>query len=200
MEIKICTKCNTGFPNTEQYFYKDISCKNGLRPECKKCRYKYEKESRLTRIYATKKLLNYCPEFPPWVIYNPKELVILRDSKGKLKDYKDTIETRRIRSVLKKANHINNQADILFNNRKISMSLQAIFKEKFTLYGRLHTSGYRHIQGFSEEERKEITINGDPVVELDLICEYIFNKNGYDEIKPESIKNSQMGATTTNRY
>jgi hypothetical protein len=23
---------------------------------------------------------------------------------------------------------------------------------------------------------------------LDLICEYIFNKNGYDEIKPESVK------------
>jgi hypothetical protein len=30
----------------------------------------------------------------------------------------------------------------------------------------------------------------DAVVELDLICEYIFNKNGYDEIKPESIKES----------
>jgi hypothetical protein len=28
----------------------------------------------------------------------------------------------------------------------------------------------------------------DAVVELDLICEYIFNKNGYDEIKPESVK------------
>jgi len=26
------------------------------------------------------------------------------------------------------------------------------------------------------------------VVELNLICEYIFNKNGYDEIKPESVK------------
>jgi hypothetical protein len=30
----------------------------------------------------------------------------------------------------------------------------------------------------------------DAVVELDLICEYIFNKNGYDEIKPESVKES----------
>jgi len=29
----------------------------------------------------------------------------------------------------------------------------------------------------------------DAVVELDLICEYIFDKNGYDEIKPESVKN-----------
>ena len=28
----------------------------------------------------------------------------------------------------------------------------------------------------------------DAVVELDLICEYIFNKNGYDEIKPELVK------------
>jgi len=28
----------------------------------------------------------------------------------------------------------------------------------------------------------------DAVVELDLICEYTFNKNGYNEIKPESVK------------
>ena len=28
----------------------------------------------------------------------------------------------------------------------------------------------------------------DAVVELKLICEYIFNKDGYDEIKPESVK------------
>jgi hypothetical protein len=25
-------------------------------------------------------------------------------------------------------------------------------------------------------------------VQLDLVCEYIFNKAGYDEIKPEIIK------------
>ena len=31
----------------------------------------------------------------------------------------------------------------------------------------------------------------DAVVELDLICEYVFNKNGYEEIKPESVKKSQ---------
>lgn len=30
----------------------------------------------------------------------------------------------------------------------------------------------------------------DAVVELDLICEYVFNKVGYDEIKPEAIKTS----------
>jgi hypothetical protein len=30
----------------------------------------------------------------------------------------------------------------------------------------------------------------DSVVEVELVCEYIFNKSGYDAIKPESIKNS----------
>ena len=35
----------------------------------------------------------------------------------------------------------------------------------------------------------------DAVVELDLICEYIFSKKGYDEIKPESVKKSQIVET-----
>jgi hypothetical protein len=34
----------------------------------------------------------------------------------------------------------------------------------------------------------------DAVVELDLVCEYVFNKNGYDEIKPESIKKASKSA------
>jgi hypothetical protein len=29
----------------------------------------------------------------------------------------------------------------------------------------------------------------DSVVEVELVCEYIFNKKGYDAVKPESIKN-----------
>jgi len=32
----------------------------------------------------------------------------------------------------------------------------------------------------------------DAVVELDLICEYVFSKKGYDDIKPESVKQSQI--------
>ncbi len=35
----------------------------------------------------------------------------------------------------------------------------------------------------------------DPVVELDLICEYIFNKKGYEEIKPETVTEKQLRAT-----
>ena len=32
----------------------------------------------------------------------------------------------------------------------------------------------------------------DAVVRLDLICEYIFNKNGYEKIKPESVKKESV--------
>jgi hypothetical protein len=37
----------------------------------------------------------------------------------------------------------------------------------------------------------------DAVVELDLICEYIFYKNGYEEVKPESVKKDLQTAPKT---
>ncbi|MDT8302058.1 MAG: hypothetical protein RQ760_11285 [Sedimentisphaerales bacterium] len=37
----------------------------------------------------------------------------------------------------------------------------------------------------------------DPVVELDLICEYIFNPEGYEEIKPETVKAAIAAAAET---
>ncbi|MHC4488507.1 MAG: hypothetical protein ACYS9C_07180 [Planctomycetota bacterium] len=41
----------------------------------------------------------------------------------------------------------------------------------------------------------------DIVVELDLICEYIFNKKGYDDIKPESAKKvPEVTDTRSRRY
>jgi hypothetical protein len=125
-------------------------------------------ESRLTRIAATEKLLDYFRELSNGVIYDPVELVELRDERGKLKEYKDTAKTYRIRDILKLVNAVNGKADIRYRDYKLVAFLFAIFKEKFTLYGRLHTKGYRHYQGFSEDERAEITINGDPVVELDF--------------------------------
>jgi len=38
------------------------------------------------------------------------------------------------------------------------------------------------------EEHMLYRYGDDAVVELSLVCEYIFNKNGYDEVKPESVK------------
>lgn len=130
--------------------------------------YKFEKDSKETRIFATKQLLDLFPEYNIGVASNPIELVVLKDSKGKLVDYKDTAETWRIRDVLKQVNEVNRKADIRLGRYKLNANLVAIFIERFTWYGRLHTRGYRHYQGIPSLERKEITINGDSTVELDF--------------------------------
>jgi hypothetical protein len=129
---------------------------------------KNKKESRMTRIWATEKLLSYMPRLPNFIIDVPIELVELRDGEGKLLDYKDTRETDRIRRVLERANSVNEKAIFEHGQDKLYPALYAVFKEKFTWYGRLHTRGYRHHQGLNGEERSEITINGKPVVELDF--------------------------------
>lgn len=126
-----------------------------------------EQRSRITRIWATAKLLEAFPEFQTGVLYKPYQLVILRDNKGKLKEYKDTAETWRIRTVLQRVNNVNGKADIRYQQYKLSAFLRAIFIERFTWYGRLHTKGFMHYQGFWKEEREEITINGDRIIELD---------------------------------
>jgi len=133
--------------------------------------FRKEKNSKNTRIWPTSLLLEYFQLMPQGVLYKPVELVELRDDQGKLKDYKDTARTRRIRSILSKANAVNDGANITYDGQVLSVHLKAIFKNKLTLYGRLHTSGfrhYRHYQGLDEEERAEIMINGEPVVELDF--------------------------------
>jgi hypothetical protein len=130
--------------------------------------YRTKKQSRQSRIWPTEKLLEYFPRLPNGVIYDPVEVVQLRDNKGRLKDYKETAQTRRIRAILTRANEVNNAANIVYCGYTLHPSLIAIFKRKFTLYGRLHTKGHRHYQGLSSRERKEILINGDSVVELDF--------------------------------
>jgi len=37
MDMKVCTKCNMGFPATTEYFYRDCRKKDGLRLSCKCC-------------------------------------------------------------------------------------------------------------------------------------------------------------------
>jgi hypothetical protein len=41
----------------------------------------------------------------------------------------------------------------------------------------------------TSEDHRYYRYGADSVVEIELVCEYIFNKNGYDAIKPELIKN-----------
>lgn len=127
-------------------------------------------KSRSTRIWATEKLLDMFPLLSKSVKQEPLELVELRDWDGDLLDYsdfdkKDTVPP--IRKILQKANEVNSTARILYRHYMVRTAIVAIFKEDFTMYGRLHTRGYRHLQGYSGDKRKEITINGQEVVELD---------------------------------
>ncbi len=39
----------------------------------------------------------------------------------------------------------------------------------------------------------------DPVVDLDLICEYIFQKAAYEDVKPQQVKDDQLGEGDTGR-
>ena len=42
--VKECSKCKGIFPATTKYFYTDVSAKEGLRPECRKCHSNSKKE------------------------------------------------------------------------------------------------------------------------------------------------------------
>jgi len=130
--------------------------------------YRTKKESKVSRIWPTDKFLDYFPKYDNAVIYDPVEVVELRDDNRKLIDYEDTARTLKIRTILTRVNKVNQSADINYKRYSLHAPLTAIFIRKFTLYGRLHSTGYRHFQGYSSDERNEITINNDPVVELDF--------------------------------
>lgn len=127
-----------------------------------------KKSSRMTRIWATDKLLDAFPILPKNIISEPVEVIVLKDWEGHLLEYKDTAKTYRMRAILERVNKVNSKSDIRYKEYKLSTSLHAIFIESFSLYGRMHSRGYMHYQGLSGYEREDITINGNPVVELDF--------------------------------
>jgi len=44
--VKTCTKCDTEYPATVEYFHRDKKTKDGLYPSCKKCKIKYNQQHR----------------------------------------------------------------------------------------------------------------------------------------------------------
>jgi hypothetical protein len=130
--------------------------------------YQDKSVSRYTRIKATDQLLAYCPVLPDQVIYEPVNLVEVRDWDGNLIPYRETARTHEVKKKLQTVNDVNGAAEILRGPEVYKAYMVAKFKQKLTLYGRLHTSGFHHVQGLSEIKRAELTINGDPVIELDF--------------------------------
>lgn len=142
-----------------------------------------------TRIWAEPALLADHPELCREVVVRPPaKLVELRAARNrdltgdakrraqrrgglKLLLYEETPLTRGWRKKLARANAINEDARIAYYDNgvcyELHTAIKAIFIGDFDHYGRLHSCGYRHAQGLSKTARHTITIDGQPVVELD---------------------------------
>jgi hypothetical protein len=113
----------------------------------------------------------------------------------------------------------NEDIDVIHFNVIVVVSTKAIFpymqelcsakEHKFRGFtGKEQERSFRHNQISILEERivpveqedrshELYRYGGDAVVELDLVCEYILNKKGYEAIKPESIKKTLAGEADT---
>lgn len=156
-----------------------------------------KKDPRVTRILPTQKFLDYFSPFPQ-VEYEPVELVILRNAEKECIEYLDTDETMHIRSVLRRANHVNRNAEVLLKNRRLETDLHAVFSNStFEEGGRLYTSrnGYQSVNN-KKKQRTKITINDQPTVELDysgLHPRLLYAKEGiqYSDDPYKALQNCQ---------
>ena len=121
----------------------------------------------VSRIWCSLRLLKLFSSLP-LPAYHPVELIVLRDANRRLQDYSETKHTRTLRKQLKGINRINGRAVIRFKSRPVQAKLHAVYNKDFTRGGRLYTSRLDHFQGLKGCERRRLTINGEPVVELDF--------------------------------
>jgi hypothetical protein len=128
-----------------------------------------------SRFRASDVLLRELGKFP--VIYQPVELLILRDLNGELVDYRDNRDTRRMRKRLVAINEallsqetgiagrIIREGDLLENGGRARVQMHRVFnRSDFELGGRFYGSYWQNIP---KAERKLITIGGKETVEHD---------------------------------
>jgi hypothetical protein len=94
-----------------------------------------------------------------------REPILLRNDDGELIDYRDTRETNRMRRELDAQNEALAGAD-LGNVLMFPSRLRRIFNEDFKHGGRFYAEGGAW-QTLSKNERLRITLDGEPVVEID---------------------------------
>lgn len=129
-----------------------------------------------TKIWPTEKLIEaFEPIRMEDCVFDPVELVILRDKNKRPIDYRDTKETRRVREILRKVNTITDRTLVQYVYPKsrrayrLHTRLYAIYNIDFKHGGRLYTAerdGYQF--AVTREERKFIQIDGEPTIELDF--------------------------------
>lgn len=100
---------------------------------------------------------------PPLVAARPVEPVILRNADKQPQDYRDTAATRRMRRNIEEFNEAI-RGTLLTG--VLPGSMVRIFNRTFKRGGRFYAQGGGW-QSMSKEARKQITIGGEPVVEID---------------------------------
>jgi hypothetical protein len=130
-----------------------------------------------TKIWKTEKLRD---RFAPIkrgedvVIYNPVELILLRDKDGKQKDYKESRQSIRLRDSLQRINATNSKFLIQRIDSETRMAyrlqsnLHSVFNVDFKHGGRFYSSTADGYQALEREERQHIFIDGEPTIELDF--------------------------------
>lgn len=111
-------------------------------------------------IAITNKIISARPRLEP---AKPPEGILLRDADGALIDYRDTASTMRMRRKLDQINEAIRSTDISDN---VASPLVRIFNRNFERGGRFYAQGGGW-QSMKKEARKRITIDGEPVVEID---------------------------------
>lgn len=97
------------------------------------------------------------------VLAKPAEVILLRDDKGKLLDYRETRDLDRMRRRIERFNEAIMGGDL---DTSIAAPLARIFNKDMTRGGRFYAMGASW-QNVKAEARKSLTIGGEPVVELD---------------------------------
>ncbi len=133
------------------------------------------RKARRTKIWATSKFRKaFESARPEDCIVEPVELIRLHDDSGKDLAYRDTKGTLRVRKILQAANLVTDQARVEYINpvsgsaTKLGTRLSCVYNTDFDYGGRFYTADRDGYQGYSEEDRKHIYIDGEPTVELDF--------------------------------
>jgi hypothetical protein len=141
---------------------------------------KTSRQSKSPKIVADPSLIAFLENECGWTLSNIRfhrkaETIRLRSKKDKNKkrtliSYTDTPDVEAQRKALEKYNAFMAEQDVHIPTpfgftRDVFMTRRTFTDESWQLGGRLFGGGYQQL---SKEERKRITINGEPVVELDI--------------------------------
>jgi len=120
-------------------------------------------------IKATPELRSICSGIvggAPLTLAKPVEVIVLKNADGELKDYRDSRETCRMRRHVEHWNEAIMGANL---DPSIAAPLARIFNGNWARGGRFYALGASW-QNIKREARKQVTIAGEPVAELDYAC------------------------------